>query len=131
MSANAQQTNYPDLRGIWTATDSNCYHPDAQTNDLVVEFNITEQDGPFLRGTKSWAHEGDAVMDAAGQLVTEATETIIGVIRGDGVTIQFVEHDDPGQHSSRLIDENTLEDVYSEAGGAAAICLQTMVRQPS
>ena len=70
-------------------------------------------------------------MDAGGKLVTEATETVIGVIRDDGVTIHLTEHDDLGQHITRLIDKNTMKDVYVEPGAAATICFSTLVRKPS
>jgi len=129
--AYADDSDIPDLRGLWVSLNTECHHPFAETDDLVVELHITEQDGRFLRGTRSWAHEGEAVMDAGGELVTEATEIVVGVIRGDNVTVHFVEHDDLGQHFMRLLDENRLEDVYAESGLAAAICIQHLVRQES
>ncbi|MEM7443969.1 MAG: hypothetical protein AAF414_11640 [Pseudomonadota bacterium] len=131
--ATAQQgeADIPDLRGVWISMATECHHPEAMTEEVVVEFNITEQDGPFLRGVKSWAHEGETFMDAGGELVGEASEIVVGVIRGDGVTILFTEHDDLGQHHMRLIDDNTIEDVYAESGQAATICIQTLTRQPS
>lgn len=133
LSADAQngKASIPDLRGVWSAPGTACQHPKGRTEDIVVQFNISEQEGRFLRGTKSWAHEGEAVMDAGGKLVTKATETIVGVIRDDGVTIHFAEHDDLGLHFTRLVDENTMEDVYVEPGAAAAVCHHTLVRKPS
>ena len=127
--AHADDSEIPDLRGLWVSLNTECHHPFAETDELVVEFQITQQEGRFLRGTKSWAHEGEAVMDAGGELVTEAEEIVVGVIRGDNVTVHFVEHDDLGQHFMRLLDENRLEDVYAESGLAAAICIQHLVRQ--
>lgn len=129
--AQGSGTGIPDLRGIWISEATECHHPEAHTDNVVVELKIVEQDGPYLRGTRSWAHEGEAVMDAGGELVTEATEKVVGAIRRDGVTVHFVEQDDVGQHYMQLIDADTLDDVYAESGKAATICLQTFVRQPS
>lgn len=127
--AHADDGDIPDLRGLWVSLNTECHHPFAETDGLVFELHVTQQEGRFLRGTKSWAHDGEAVMDAGGELVTEAEEIVVGVIRGDNVTVHFVEHDDLGQHFMRVLGENRLEDVYAESGLAAAICIQHLVRQ--
>lgn len=127
--AHADDSDIPDLRGLWVSLNMECHHPFAETDEMVFELHITQQEGRFLRGIKSWAHEGEAVMDAGGELVTEAEEIVVGVIRGDNVTVHFVEHDDLGQHFMLLLDENRLEDVYAESGLAAAICIQHLVRE--
>lgn len=129
--AQADGAAIPDLRGIWLSESTECHHPEASTDNVVVELEIVEQDGRFVRGTRSWAHEGEAIMDAGGELVTEATEKVVGAIRRDGVTVHFVEQDDVGQHYMQLIDADTLDDVYAESGKAATICMQTFLRQPS
>jgi hypothetical protein len=120
----------PDLIGVWISEDTVCHHMRAVTDELVVELRITEQDGRFVRGERSWAHEGEAVMNAQGELTTEASEKVIGVFDARGMTVHFVEHDDIGQIFVTVIDDDRLASTYAEPGEHATLCTQTFVRQP-
>lgn len=110
----------PDLVGTWTGAMKEMRWEGPAEGPL--EIRITEQDGPLLRGEKGWTlAPGSTPGSVEGKLVTEAVEPLIGVIDFDGKTIHFAEQGDVGTYHGRLVDADTMELVYVEAGDVATI----------
>lgn len=111
----------PNLVGTWTGKEKAHFHK--ATREAVRELRVTEQDGAYFRGFRSWEHtdKKEAHGDVGGKKVHKATEPIIGVIGFDGKTIYLVEHGDWGIVHARLVGPDTIEAIYVESGPAAAI----------
>lgn len=110
----------PDLVGKWAGPMKEMRWEGPAEGPL--EIRITEQDGPLLRGEKGWTlAPGSTPGSVEGKLVTEAVEPLIGVVDFDGKTIHLAEQGDAGTYHGRLVDADTLELVYVEAGDVATV----------
>jgi hypothetical protein len=110
----------PDLVGTWTGAMKEMRWEGPAEGPL--ELRLTEQDGPLLRGEKGWTLEpGSTPGSVEGKLVTEAVEPLIGVIDFDGRTFYLAEQGDTGTYHGRLVDADTIEMVYLEAGEVATV----------
>jgi hypothetical protein len=124
--AGAQEA-VPDLIGVWTGP-----YQVIRSNgraEGVLTLKVTEQDGPLLRLEKSWeTAPGGAPGDVGGELVTKATEGLVGVIGFDGREVQFAEQGDGGVYTGNLTAPDTLELVYVESGHQATAYRLVMTR---
>jgi hypothetical protein len=107
----------PDLKGEWSGPFKVIRAHGISEGTFTLR--ITEQDGPLLKGEKSWETPG-AEGNVAGVDVQRATEPLIGVVDFDGKTFYFAEVGDDGFHVARLTTPDMLQVVYLEAGYATA-----------
>lgn len=117
----------PDLTGVWTGPYQVIRSNGRAEGVLTLE--VTEQDGPLLRIEKSWeVAPGGAPGDVGGELVTRATEQLVGVVGFDGREVHFAEQGDGGVYSGRLTGPDTLELLYVESGHQATAYRLVMTR---
>jgi hypothetical protein len=108
----------PDLAGVWTGAYKTLRWNGAAEGTL--QFRVIEQDGPSLKVEKSWQlAPGGAQGDVGGQLLSEATEPMVGVIGFDGRAIYLAEEGDSGVYTGRLTGPDSMELVYFEPGKQA------------
>ncbi len=117
----------PDLVGAWTGP-----YKVIRSNggaEGILTLRVTEQDGPLLRLEKSWeVAPGGAPGEVGGELVTKATEQLVGVIGFDGREVRFAEQGDGGVYTGELTGPDTLELLYVEAGHQATAYRVMMTR---
>lgn len=113
----SQTAPVPDLAGTWTGPFKVIRAHGVSEGTFTLR--VLEQDGPLLKGEKSWETPGTEG-NVAGVDVQRATEPLVGVVDFDGKSIYFAEVGDDGIHLGRLTSSDTLEVVYIEAGYATA-----------
>ena len=117
----------PDLIGAWTGP-----YKVIRSNggaEGVLTLRVTEQEGPLLRLEKSWeVAPGGAPGDVGGELVTKATEDLVGVIGFDGREVRFAEQGDGGMYTGEFTGPDTLELLYVESGHQAT-AYRTILRR--
>jgi len=92
-------------------------------------FEITEQDGPFLKITHSWEVHGKTLMSHDGKEYKHgATEVLLGVIAQDG-SIHLVEHGDHTYFQMRLLNNHTIDFVATEGGEHTLVAHGVVVRE--
>jgi hypothetical protein len=130
MPAGAEDTAgapVPDLTGVWTGPYT-VIRSDGHAEG-VLTLKVTEQDGPLLRLEKSWeVAPGGAPGDVGGELVSKATEQLVGVVGFDGREVRFAEQGDSGEYSGILTGPDTLELLYVESGRQATAYRLVMKR---
>jgi hypothetical protein len=121
------QDAIPDLRGIW-AGDYKLMRWNGEAEG-VMQFRFIEQDGPLVKAEKSWQIKpGGTPGSVGGKLVTDAVEPMVGVIDFDGERFFLTEQGDGGVYTGRLVDDDTMEILYFEAGDTATAYRMTMRR---
>ncbi|MCP4328628.1 MAG: hypothetical protein GY791_09365 [Alphaproteobacteria bacterium] len=90
---------------------------------------IENVDGPLLLGYRTWQAITDDPGNVAGVDVLSAREPFIGAIDSDGVTLRFVETDDPGILFGELLGPNELEITYMEAYPHAVVFTTVLRRE--
>ncbi len=117
----------PDLKGVWSGPYQVIRSNGGAEGVLTLE--VTEQNGPLLRLEKSWQQApGGAPGDVGGELVTRATEQLVGVIGFDGREVRFAEQGDGGIYTGSLTGPDTLEILYVESGHQATAYRVVMTR---
>ena len=111
--SNAQQ---PDILGTWSAEANILLELDGEIVKVprVLSVVIEKVDGALFYGRRTWQALTDDPGNVAGANVLGATEPFIGAIDTDGVTLRFVETDDPGMMFGELLGPNALEITYME-----------------
>lgn len=118
---------YPQLVGVWTGQAFFMF-PHGYTEQLH-RFEITEQDGPFLKVTHTWKIAGKNLKSHDGKEYThEATETMLGVIAQDG-SIHLIEHGDHTYFQMRLLNNHTIDFIATEGGEHPLVAHGVLVRQ--
>lgn len=121
----------PSLVGTWSST-----HPAQSTAGFTVievEFEFEEQQGALFNGKYRWRlppAQGVTMNDGA-ETGFMGEEDLIGVIDWDNRSVVIVDAADTGHFQGRLINNNTLEMIYFEAGENAAVARGVWVRQAS
>ena len=126
--ARAQQ---PDILGTWSAEANILLELDGEIVKVprVLTVVIEKVDGALFLGRRTWQALTDDPGNVAGVDVLGATEPFIGAIDTDGVTLRFVETDDPGIMFGELLGPNQLEITYMEAWPHAVIYTVVMQRE--
>ncbi|MGV1014901.1 MAG: hypothetical protein ACOYB4_08020 [Methyloceanibacter sp.] len=106
----------PDFTGTWTGPFKVIRAHGISSGTITL--HVTEQDGPLLKGVKSWETGGEG--NVAGVDVQRATAPLVGVVDFDGKSLYFAMVGDDGIHTARLTAHHTLQVVYIEAGFATA-----------
>lgn len=117
----ARQEAVPDVRGEWKGVEVVRF---TATGTYKGEdtLRITEQDGPYFRGTRSYRiPAGKESANVGGRSVREATEPILGVIDFDNRTLRIAEQGDGGRIDAVLADARTLRGTYVESGDNARV----------
>lgn len=129
------QSVVPSLVGTWVTVSGkgvaahwsgNLSSDVNNVGTLVVEEQL---EGAF-HGTMTWEidktqpqYEGKAGLEHS------LSETVVGIIDWDNVSVFWADHEDETVYRARLVDENTMEVVVLEAGPHAAAGRAIMTRQ--
>ena len=127
----APPTTTPDLRGSWQSEPYTAMFIDA-TRPAEQTLQITEQQGELVRGTHTWrqtSSEPPIGTVGNGAPVMSATEPFVGVFDFDGKALHLAEQTEEGLMTVRLVDADTMELVYIEAGHQATALRTRLHRQ--
>ena len=109
----AAQAKMPDLKGAWVGKSEQINaKTEIKETDIVV--NILDQQGNRFWGTTS--HGGE-------------TEKMIGVIRGDGKSLYWVDVEDSGIVEGHVQAPDKIETCYLESGEHAIAACSVLIRK--
>lgn len=106
----------PFMVGTWTGRTEGVGTKDGWSNGNIT-WVITEQRGPALKGHVFYSEQG-----------SQGRSEFVGAIAMDGRTVTTADED--GFTTGFLIDPNTLEQCYIEAGEDAKVTCMRLTRQP-
>ncbi|MEM7222679.1 MAG: hypothetical protein AAF495_06855 [Pseudomonadota bacterium] len=130
LAAGQPRAQAPDIKGTWSGQADILLQLDGKIVKVprLLQVVIEEVDGNLFTGRRTWQALTDDPGNVAGVDTLAATEPFIGAIDTDGVTLRFVETDDPGVMFGELLGPDRLEITYMEAWPHAVIYTVVMTR---
>jgi len=127
------QSNTPSLVGTWVSVIREVAHWSGtltSESDTVATLVVEGQLGGVFRGTMTLQiDKSEPKYEGKEGLSRSLSETVLGVIDWDNVSVSWVDHEDETVYRARLVNENTMEVIVLEAGPHAVATRQIMIRQ--